>query len=206
MNMRIYPWIVMLATLIPGTAQAQSTPNLQTVPPNVSVGRTISGVITAKDYSKIVNEFGPIKCSQIKVTLQDKNPGVTVQGQGTANTAPNPTLKVTTKKGAGGQPGVKVEPQVESPAVPQILLFQETVPATGNNLGLGCKYSVTVPQSALGLKTEDFTQAYLWAHVEGHQWLIVSPTGWQNPLPLPSAGFRQDMGRNFLVDVQAQIK
>lgn len=204
MNIRISPWILLLAMWFPATAHAQRITNPQQVPTNVSVGKTIGGVIAAKDYEKIVKQYGPIKCNQIKVTVQDKDQKVSVSAQGPAK-APTGKTTVTTKPGA--VPGVKVETQVESPSVPQnMLLFQETVSATGNNLGLGCKYSVRVPDTALGVKVQGFQQAHLWAHVEGYEWLIVSPSGWQNPLPLPASGLWQDMGRNFVVEVQPLIK
>jgi hypothetical protein len=67
-----------------------------------------------------------------------------------------------------------------------------TVQATGNHIGLGCKFSLVVPANA-GEK------AYLVAEVP--LWLQAFPSGWSNPIPLPMAGFKHDGGRNFVVEL-----
>jgi len=126
------------------------------------------GTITAKDLAYVTKKFGQVKCSQFQVTLQESNPSdVIVQ--------------------VPGQPKKSKFPDSYAPV---------TVQATGNHLGLGCNYSLTVPDGAKG------KQGYLVVlkGVENKQGdlLVSSPQGWQNPMPVPTSG---SVGRNFVVNV-----
>jgi len=62
---------------------------------------------------------------------------------------------------------------------------------TGDHLGLGCNYSLTVPDNAKGKK------GYLSVlYFGGGPMIDEVPNGWQNPLSVPSTG---NVERNFLV-------
>ncbi|QZZ19892.1 hypothetical protein J5X98_21705 [Leptothermofonsia sichuanensis E412] len=171
MNVNSLPLLLALTTLLPMAAQAQPipspgnlSPNLD-VPKNVNIRTTISGTITAKNPDQILKAYGPVKCNQFKVTLRQSDPNYV-------------TVRVP------GQPARSRFPDSYAPV---------TVQATGNHIGLGCKFSLAVPANA-GEK------AYLVAEVP-LEWLRVSPSGWQNPMPLPIAGFKHDGGRNFVANL-----
>ena len=175
MNLRFLPLVLALTTVAPLAVHAQRMPNPQEMPapdfqkiPPIKMGTTISGTITAKDLAYVTKKFGQVKCSQFQVTLQESNPNdVIVQ--------------------VPGQPKKSKFPDSYAPV---------TVQATGNHLGLGCNYSLTVPDNAKG------KQGYLVVlkGVENKQGdlLVSSPQGWQNPMPVPTSG---SVGRNFVVNV-----
>lgn len=70
---------------------------------------------------------------------------------------------------------------------------------TGNHVGLGCRYSLTVPENAVGKK------GYLTVQISsqpGSAYYNAVPSGWQNPMPVPGMS---DGGRNFVLEI-VQIK
>jgi hypothetical protein len=176
MNLRFLSLVCVLTTVAPMAVQAQRMPNPQELPapdlkkiPPIKLGTTFSGTITAKDLAKVTQEFGQVKCSQFQVTLQADDP-----------------YKVVVE--VPGQPKKSQFPGSGFDAV--------TVQAIGNHLGLGCTYSLTVPDSAKG------KQGYLWIKGLTNKkdvLLLLLPQGWQNPMPVHSSG---NIGRNFVVDVK----
>jgi hypothetical protein len=145
---------------------SRPAPDLKKIPP-IKLGTTFSGTITAKDLAKVTQEFGQVKCSQFQVTLQADDP-----------------YKVVVE--VPGQPKKSQFPGSGFDAV--------TVQAIGNHLGLGCTYSLTVPDSAKG------KQGYLWIKgLTNKKDVLLLPQGWQNPMPVHSSG---NIGRNFVVDVK----
>jgi hypothetical protein len=171
MNAKILPLLFAVTTLLPTAAQAQQMPNPGnlsqnlSIPNNPTIRTTISGTITAKNPNQIFKEYGPVKCNQFKVTLRQSNPNDVVVS-------------------VPGQPPKSKFPDSYAPV---------TVQATGNHIGLGCKFSLAVPANA-GEK------AYLVAEVPPIG-LRVFPSGWSNPMPLPMPGFKHDGGRNFVVEL-----
>ncbi len=171
MNAKILSLLFAVTTLLPMAAKAQQMPNPGNLSPNLSVPNdlavrtTISGTITAKNPGIILKEYGQIKCNQFKVTLRQSNPNDVMVS-------------------VPGQPPKSKFPESYAPV---------TVQATGNHIGLGCKFSLAVPANA-GEK------AYLVAEVPPIG-LRVYPSGWNNPMPLPMAGFKHDGGRNFVVEL-----
>lgn len=171
MNVNSLPLLFALTTLLPMAAQAQQIPNSGSLSPNldvpkdVNVQTIISGTITAKNLDQILKQYGPVKCNQFKVTLRQSNPN-------------DVTISLP------GQPPKSKSPDDYAPV---------TVQATGNHIGLGCKFSLVVPANA-------GQAAYLIPTVplDG---LHVSPSGWQNPIALPMAGFKHHGGRNFVVNL-----
>ncbi|MEN9216809.1 MAG: hypothetical protein Q6K90_05755 [Gloeomargarita sp. HHBFW_bins_162] len=165
MKLRILPLFLALTTLVPMTAQAQRTLDPSNLPKDIKLSTTISGTITAKDVTKLTKAYGQVKCNQLQVRLQESNSSdVVVQ-------VPN-------------QPQKSKFPDSYKPV---------TVQATGNHIGLGCKFSLTVPSNAVGKK------GYLVVTTPNSlQMLQLSPQGWQNPITVPS---QSATGRNFVADV-----
>ncbi len=170
MNLRCLPLVLALTTVAPLAVHAQRMPNPQEMPapdlkkiPPSKMGTTISGTITPKNPQKIAAMYGQVKCSDLKVTLQESNPS-------------NVIVQVP------GEPQKSKFPDSYAPV---------TVQATGNHLGLGCNYSLTVPDGAKG------KQGYLVLRITHEGLLQSSPQGWQNPMPVHSTG---TIGRNFVVE------
>lgn len=124
----ILPLCFALTALAPLGAQAQSLqkpvapsrPTPQTSPQNLTVQPAVGGNITAKNPQAIAQAYGKVKCSQLKVTLQQSNPNdvaVSVPGGPKSSKFPDSYAPVT-------------------------------VQATGNHLALGCKFAVPIPSGA----------------------------------------------------------
>lgn len=108
--MRTYyflPWSLALVMLLPLTAQTQTLPT--------GIRSQVVGTIVAEDYNQLVQQYGPIKCSQIQVMLQPR-PASTVL-------VPPPGQNTTLFP----------------------MEYQEKVTTTGNHLGLGCRYQIVLP-------------------------------------------------------------
>ncbi|WAS05998.1 hypothetical protein LQF76_03650 [Gloeomargaritales cyanobacterium VI4D9] len=171
MNLRFLPLVLALTTVAPLAVQAQQmpkpnempAPDLRVTPKDLEVGKVLKGTITANDLAKVTKEFGLLKCRDFKVTLQQSNPS-------------NVIVQVP------GEPQKSKFPDSYAPV---------TVQATGNHLGLGCSFALTIPDTAKG------QQGYLWV-ASPHQSLVVSPKGWQNPMPVP---YMIGTWRNFVVNV-----
>ncbi len=171
MKLRLFSLVLALTTLAPLAANAQRTidpghvPNQPTIPPNLKLSRSISGTITAKDVTKLTKTYGQVKCDQLQVKLQESNPSdVVVQ--------------------VPGQPQKSKFPDSYAPVI---------VTATGNHLGLGCRFSLPVPDAAVGKK------GYLVViSPDSLQMLRISPQGWQTPINVTG---QSQPGRNFVGEV-----
>jgi|GEM_PF-6085707 len=180
MKVRVLSLFFALTTLLPVAAQAQRIPspenfipsniNSGSVPSNVRLGRIIRGTITAQQPDQLAKEYGQIPCSKIKVKLQQTSPNHVIVN-------------------VPGKAPVSKFPDQYPPV---------TVQATGNHLGLGCKYSLEVPSTHPSPAATE--QGYLLLETPD-AFLMGSPVGWQNPASFPAGG-AMNWQRNFVVNIQ----
>jgi hypothetical protein len=165
MNLRCLPLVLALMTVAPMAVQAQRMPNPQEMP--------------APDLKKIP----PIKMgTTISGTITVKDP----QQLKNLNQLGSPKCSLMQVMLSDSDPN-----QPKQSKFPGESFAPVKVNMTGNHLGLGCNYSLTVPDNAQGKK------GYLSVLYFGGGPIIDEvPDGWQNPLSVPSTG---NVERNFLV-------